>query len=71
MKLDSIFFYKILVDKTWTVVNDDTGTMGPYAYGQGNWVGYDDSAMATEKVNYIIDNKIGGAIIWDISKLLL
>jgi len=48
-------------------VNDDTGVMGPYAYGQGNWVGYDDAAMATRKVDYIISNKIGGAIIWDIS----
>jgi GH18 family chitinase len=51
-------------------VNDDTGVMGPYAYGQGNWVGYDDTDTAIKKVDYIINNKIGGAIIWDISNLL-
>ena len=37
----------------WTVVKDEEGRMGPYAYQGRNWVGYDDVAMIKYKSEYI------------------
>lgn len=47
------------------------GFNGPIAYSQGSsgktWVGYDDAKMVKVKGNYIISEKLGGAVVWDIS----
>ena len=43
-----------------------TNKMGPYAHGGGQWVGYDDPAMAAVKAQYILDNKLGGGMFWDL-----
>ena len=40
--------------------------MGPYAHGGGQWVGYDDPAMAGIKAQYILDEKLGGGFFWDL-----
>jgi chitinase len=40
---------------------------GPYAYGQGVWVGYDTPEQAGRKAKYIMDNGLGGAMFWDLS----
>ncbi|XP_023347581.1 acidic mammalian chitinase isoform X3 [Eurytemora carolleeae] len=50
----------------WTVVNDLTGSRGPYAYNGNQWVGYDDPAIAGLKAQYILDNDLGGAMFWDL-----
>ena len=50
----------------WTKMTDPTGNMGPYAYGGGQWVGYDDPAMAAVKANYIIAERLGGGMFWDL-----
>ena len=34
----------------WTVVKDPEGRMGPYAYKDRQWVGYDDREMINYKV---------------------
>ena len=44
--------------------------MGPYAHGEGNWVGYDDVNTAVKKVDYVLSNKLGGAIVFDLSIIL-
>ena len=49
-----------------TKVTDPTNKMGPYAHGAGQWVGYDDPAMAGLKAQYILDQKLGGAMFWDL-----
>ena len=49
-----------------TKVSDPTNKMGPYAHGAGQWVGYDDPAMAGLKARYILDQKLGGGMFWDL-----
>ena len=49
-----------------TKVADPTNKMGPYAHGAGQWVGYDDPAMAGLKAQYILDQKLGGGMFWDL-----
>ena len=40
--------------------------MGPYAFKDDQWVGYDDPAMAEVKARYILANQLGGAMFWDL-----
>ena len=47
-------------------VTDPTGKMGPVAHGRGQWVGYDDPAMAAVKANYVLEMGLGGAMFWDL-----
>lgn len=54
----------------WEVVNDPDQLNGPYAFSPTSptaWVGYDDPAMAAIKSQYVLDNKLGGAMVWDMS----
>jgi GH18 family chitinase len=39
----------------------------PYAYGNNQWVGYDDAQSIQEKINYINSKGIGGAFFWAIA----
>ena len=50
----------------FTKVTHPTHKMGPYAHGGRQWVGYDDPAMAAVKAQYILDNKLGGGMFWDL-----
>lgn len=50
----------------WTRVWDNV-QKSPYAYGGGQWVGYDDAQSIQEKINYINNNGIGGAMFWEMS----
>ncbi|XP_065259490.1 chitinase-3-like protein 1 [Emys orbicularis] len=36
----------------------------PYSYKGNQWVGYDDEQSITTKVQYLKNNKLGGAMIW-------
>ena len=62
-------FYEIClkVKGGWNVVQDPSGTIGPYAYGDGDWVGYDDMEMAIKKVDFIKMMGLGGAMVWELS----
>ena len=51
----------------WVVVQDLEANMGPYAYKDKQWVGYDDVNMVGVKAQYILDNDLGGAMFWDIT----
>ena len=50
----------------WNKVIDSNGFHGPYAYKGNQWVGYDDTATAAVKADYIVDNNLGGAMFWDL-----
>ena len=50
----------------WTKVSDPTNKMGPYAYKDSQWVGYDDPAIAKVKAEYILEKQFGGAMFWDL-----
>jgi len=63
-------YYEICADIKkggWTIVQDPTGAMGPYAYKGDQWVGYDDQAMIAKKTAYIKKEGYGGAMVWDIT----
>ena len=54
----------------WQSVSDPENINGPYAYSSSypmTWVGYDDPAMAAVKSQYVLDNQLGGAMVWDMS----
>ena len=38
----------------------------PYAYKANQWVGYDDEESIQAKLDYVVDNCLGGAMIWSI-----
>ena len=50
----------------WNKVSDPSENMGPYAFKGNQWVGYDDINMAAIKAQYILDNKLGGGMFWDL-----
>lgn len=40
--------------------------MGPYAFKDDQWVGYDDEAIARKKAQYVVENGLGGIMFWSI-----
>lgn len=54
----------------WQTIEDVDHLNGPYAFSPNTpkvWVGYDDSSMAAVKSQYILDNQLAGAMVWDLS----
>lgn len=51
-------------DKQWTSGVDRTGSWGPYAYKDSEWVGYDDSDFLTRKARYVKQQQLGGMFVW-------
>ena len=54
----------LVQNKGWKVVHDPTGSMGPYAYKDTQWVSFDDSKMIQYKSQYVKNMGLGGAMIW-------
>ncbi|KAK3893314.1 hypothetical protein Pcinc_002870 [Petrolisthes cinctipes] len=48
----------------YTEVKDFTGKMGPYAYKQSQWVGYDDPEMVARKAEFIWQHGLAGGMVW-------
>lgn len=48
----------------WTVVQDEEGALGPYAYRGNQWVSFDDVDMIRKKSELAKSMNIGGAMIW-------
>lgn len=44
----------------------NSDAMGPYAYNDNQWVGYDDEAIARKKAEYVVQNGLGGIMFWSI-----
>lgn len=56
-------YYEIchyIQDKSWTVVQDPLGRMGPYAYKGNQWVSFDDREMIKKKSEFIRKLDLGG-----------
>ena len=45
----------------------DDIAIGPYAYKDNQWVGYDTINAAKEKAKYIVSKELGGAMFWETS----
>jgi len=54
----------LVQNKGWKVVHDPSGSMGPYAYKDTQWVSFDDSKMIQYKSQYVKNMGLGGAMIW-------
>lgn len=44
----------------------DPNAVGPYAYKDDQWVGYDDEAIARKKSEYVVKLGLGGIMFWSI-----
>ncbi|OXU22575.1 hypothetical protein TSAR_016652 [Trichomalopsis sarcophagae] len=50
----------------WIVEKPNPKAMGPYAYKENQWVGYDDEDIVREKAKYVNQRKLGGIMFWSI-----
>lgn len=50
----------------WTVVTPNSEAMGPYAYKENQWVGYDDEDIVRKKSKYVAEKGLGGIMFWSI-----
>ncbi|XP_017086419.2 probable chitinase 10 [Drosophila eugracilis] len=48
----------------WSVIRDDEGRIGPYAYSGNQWISYDDVADIRRKAKLISSLRLGGGMIW-------
>jgi len=48
----------------WSVVQDLTGSWGPYAHNENQWVGYDDPESVMRKARYVITQGFAGMYVW-------
>ncbi|KAK5639905.1 hypothetical protein RI129_010716 [Pyrocoelia pectoralis] len=62
-------YYEIcekLKDDGWTVEQPNPKAMGPYAYKENQWVGYDDESIVKKKAEFVVERKLGGIMFWSI-----
>ncbi|XP_051162788.1 uncharacterized protein LOC127282535 isoform X2 [Leptopilina boulardi] len=50
----------------WEVVQPNPEAMGPYAFKDNQWVGYDDENIVRVKAQYVNEKKLGGIMFWSI-----
>lgn len=53
-------------DPSWKVVQPNPKAMGPYAYKDDQWVGYDDESIVRLKAKYVAEQDLGGIMFWSI-----
>ncbi|XP_029343203.1 flocculation protein FLO11 isoform X2 [Acyrthosiphon pisum] len=53
-------------DDSWTIEQPKPKAMGPYAYKDNQWVGYDDEEFVKLKAKYVNENDLGGIMFWSI-----
>jgi len=51
-------------ESEWTVVQPNSDALGPYAYNENQWVGYDDEAIVRKKSEFVVELKLGGIMFW-------
>jgi chitinase len=51
-------------DSSWTVVQPNPDALGPYAYSENQWVGYDDEEIVRRKSEFVVEQKLGGIMFW-------
>ena len=56
----------LIDDPDWTVVQPNNKAVGPYAFKDNQWVGYDDIAIVKRKAEYVAANGLGGIMFWSI-----
>jgi chitinase len=51
-------------ENEWTVVQPNADALGPYAYKENQWVGYDDEEIVRKKSEFVVEHKLGGIMFW-------
>lgn len=54
-----------IAKKGWTKKEQPEGV--PYAYLDNQWMSYDNDDTAANKASFIMENRYGGAMVWDVS----
>lgn len=60
-------FYEIcqkIEEEKWQIQNPYPKIQGPYATKDNQWVGYDDMDIIREKARFVLENGLGGAMVW-------
>lgn len=68
-KTKSIFSLQIcerIKSGGWSQESPYPEAMGPYAFKENQWVGYDDEEIARAKAKYVNENDLGGIMFWSI-----
>lgn len=50
---------------SWTFFRDELQKT-PYAVNGNQWVGFDDTESVAIKLNYVLENDLGGAAFWSL-----
>ncbi|CAH1179462.1 unnamed protein product [Phaedon cochleariae] len=53
-------------NQDWEVEQPNSKAMGPYAFKENQWVGYDDEDIVRRKAEYVAENSLGGIMFWAI-----
>ncbi|KAJ8915748.1 hypothetical protein NQ315_004560 [Exocentrus adspersus] len=53
-------------NQDWAVEQPNPTAMGPYAFKDNQWVGYDDESIVRKKSEYVVENELGGIMFWAI-----
>ncbi|XP_072397047.1 uncharacterized protein Cht6 isoform X2 [Diabrotica undecimpunctata] len=53
-------------NQDWEVDSPNPKVMGPYAFKDNQWVGYDDEEIVKRKAEYVAENRLGGIMFWSI-----
>ncbi|KAG5320367.1 CHIT1 protein, partial [Pseudoatta argentina] len=56
----------IIDSDEWEVVQPNPKAMGPYAFKDNQWVGYDNEDIVKLKAHYVNEKKLGGIMFWSI-----
>ncbi|XP_008184295.1 probable chitinase 10 isoform X2 [Acyrthosiphon pisum] len=62
-------YYEIcnrVANEKWQVSRDKNSGFDPYAYDGNQWVSYDDEISIKLKSEYIVNQELGGAMVWTI-----
>ncbi|CAH1123057.1 unnamed protein product [Ceutorhynchus assimilis] len=53
-------------NQEWEVDEPNSEAMGPIAFKDNQWVGYDDENIVRKKAKYVAENALGGIMFWAI-----
>ncbi|XP_076670925.1 uncharacterized protein LOC143370135 [Andrena cerasifolii] len=56
----------LAASEDWEVVQPNAKAMGPYAFKEDQWVGYDDEDIVKLKAKYANEKELGGIMFWTI-----
>lgn len=62
---EGVLSYREICSKSWRFFSDEQQKT-PYAVNGNQWVGFDDTESVAIKLNYVVENDLGGAVYWSL-----